>query len=253
MKILNVSSMQPKAINTVNNQPVTTPVTTKPMPSDSVSFSGKKEDNVCNYFGLLKDCDNFDNPQYITNHFEAKARVNKNEEMVLDKFIWKTKDKKIGFFGSELDFAQALQNKQIKTTNFDAISNEKFSIISYDNDGVHYNLKYNKNSHELVSASASIIKETPKDAIERIAIKPSNNDKGKYIAHYQFIDDKGGERAVEDTYVLFDDNLQAKASHTEKYFQYSDGEKEEQKFACKYDEEGMPESAETKELSPYIW
>ena len=172
---------------------------------------------------------------------------------MLAKFVWNANDKKVGFFGDELDFAAALKNKDIKTKDFDAVSNEKFSLISYQSEGIKYNLKYDKKTHELVAASAGILKDSPKDAIERIAIKKSNNNEGDYVFHYQFIDDNNGERAVEDTYVLFDKNMQAKASHTEKYFQYSDGEREEQKFACTYDEDGMPETADTKELSPYIW
>lgn len=248
MKILNVSNISPKAANVANNIAVTRPITSAKAVSDSVSFGCNDDDCVCNNFGLLKEDQN-----YITNHFETQTKLNKNEEPVLDKFVWNANDKKVGFFGDELDFATALKNKDIKTKNFDAVSNEKFSLISYQSEGINYNLKYDKKTHELVAASGSVLKDSPQDAIERIAIKKSNNNNGDYVFHYQFIDDNNGERAVEDTYVLFDKNMQAKASHTEKYFQYSDGEKEEQKFAYTYDEEGMPETADAKELSPYIW
>ncbi len=248
MKILNVSNISPKVANIANNIAVTRPITTAKAVSDSVSFGCNDDNSVCNNFGLLKD-----DGSYITNYFETQTKLNKNEEPVLAKFVWNANDKKVGFFGDELDFATALKNKDIKTKDFDAVSNEKFSLISYQSEGIKYNLKYDKKTHELVAASAGVLKDSPKDAIERIAIKKSNNNEGDYVFHYQFIDDSNSERAVEDTYVLFDKNMQAKASHTEKYFQYSDGEKEEQKFACTYDEDGMPETADTKELSPYIW
>lgn len=248
MKILNVSNISPKAANVANNIAVTKPITSAKAVSDSVSFGCNEDDGICNHFGLLKD-----DGSYIANHFETQTKLNKNEEPVLAKFVWNANDKKVGFFGDELDFATALKNKDIKTKNFDAVSNEKFSLISYQSEGINYNLKYDKKTHELVAASGSVLKDSPQDAIERIAIKKSNNNNGDYVFHYQFIDDNNGERAVEDTYVLFDKNMQAKASHTEKYFQYSDGEKEEQKFAYTYDEEGMPETADAKELSPYIW
>lgn len=248
MKILNASNISPKVTNVANNIAVTRPITTAKAVSDSVSFGCNDDDCVCNNFGLLKD-----DGSYITNHFETQTKLNKNEEPVLAKFVWNANDKKVGFFGDELDFAAALKNKDIKTKDFDAVSNEKFSLISYQSEGIKYNLKYDKKTHELVAASAGILKDSPQDAIERIAIKKSNNNNGDYVFHYQFIDDNNSERAVEDTYVLFDKNMQAKASHTEKYFQYSDGEREEQKFACTYDEDGMPETADTKELSPYIW
>ena len=255
MKIFNVSTISPKAFvhAASSNTTVTNPVETKAPAKDTVSFSGKNDESICDNFGLLKeDYTDFDNTASITNLFDVQAKEN-NDKKVLDKFFCNTKDKKIGFFGDEMDFAKALHNKTIKPDNFDASSNEKFSLIAYDNDGVHYNLKYDKKTHELVSASANIIKKDCHEPMERIAIKPSKNNDGEYIAHYQFIYDKNGERAVEDTYVLFDKNLQAKASHTDKSFQYSDGEKEVQKFARTYDVDGMPEEASVIEYSPYIW
>ncbi len=252
MKILNVSTFSPKALNFVHaTQPdtiATNPVESKAPTKDTVSFRGKDE-SICNNFGLLRE----DYENGITNLFGTSVKENQNDESVLDKFFWNAKDKQIGFFGDEMDFAKALNDKAIRPDNFDASSNAKFSMISYDNDGIRYNLKYDKKTHMLVSASAEIAKQTPYDPIERIAIKPSKNNEGEYIAHYQFIDSHNGERAVEDTYVLFDKNLQAKASHTQKSFRYSDGEQEVQKFARTYDVDGMPEMVDAEECIPYIW
>ncbi len=257
MKILNVSPAMFKNLNfSQNTQPaptVTSPVEPKPV-KDIVSFSGSDYDeSICDNFGLLKEFYEDEVPQCITNCFDTSVKEGSNNATMLDKFSWKTKDNPVDFFGDELDFVKALNEKQIKPENFNARSNAKFSLISYDNDGAHYDLKYNKNTHELLSASAEIIKQSPEDAIERISIKPSKNNDGEYVAHYQFIDDKNGERAVEESYILFDENLQPKASHTVKSFQYSDGEKEEQKFACTYDEEGTAQKVDMREFIPYIW
>ncbi len=257
MKILNVSTISSKVLTPIHNmQPAATvsnPLPTRTLSKDTVSFRGHDDDNICDNFGLLKeDYIDLENDASITNHFDTKAKENKNSELVLDTFSLKTNDKKIAFFGDDMDLASALEHKKVAAQNLETISNEKFSIISYDNEGVHYNLKYNKESHQLVAGSAEIIKNNYKDPIERVAIKPSRNNDG-YIAHYQFIDDKNGERAVEDSYVLFDKNLQAKASHTSKSFQYSDGEKEVQKFARTYNMDGMPEEANVKDCIPYVW
>lgn len=251
MKITNVSPALFKNLNFMQNtQPATTvtsPVESKPS-KDIVSFSGYDEnESICNNFGLLtEDCLD------VSKHFDTKTKENKDSEQVLDTLLWNVKDKKVGFFGDEMDFATALEKNEFKPKNFNAKSNAKFSIISYDNEGIHYNLKYDKNTHALVNASAEIIKDNAKDAIERIAVKQSKNNEGDYIAHYQFIDDKNGERAVEETYILFDKNMNVKASHTAKSFQYSDGEKEEQKFARVY-EDGIPQTADIKDTVPYIW
>ncbi len=258
MKILNVSTISPKIINSIHNNPAATtatnPIGANTPAKDVISFSGKDDESICDNFGLLKeDYADFENSANITNLFNTTTKENDNKKLVMDKFFCNTRDKKIGFFGDEVDFAKALNNKEIRPDNFDASSNAKFSMISYENDGVRYNLKYNKTTHQLVSGSAEIIKNNPDEPMERIAIKPSKNNEGEYIAHYQFINDKNGERAIEDTYVLFDKNLQAKASHTDKSFQYSDGEKEVQKFARTYDEEGMPAIADVIEYAPYIW
>lgn len=257
MKIQNVSPVMFKNLNGLQNtQPaptVTSPVESKPV-KDIVSFSGSDlDESICNNFGLLKESYEDEAAKNITNCFDTSVKEGSNKKSMLDKFSWKTKDNPINFFGDEMDFVKALKEKQFDTKNFNAISNERLNLISYDNDGVHYNLKYDKKTHELLAASAEIIKQNIDDAIERIAIKPSRNNNGEYVAHYQFIDDKNGERAVEETYVLFDKNLQPKASHTSKSFQYSDGEEEVQKFARTYDLEGMPEEASVVEYSPYTW
>ena len=255
MKIINVQPALYKNLNSIQNtrSTVTSPVISKPV-KDIVSFSGlDDEESICDRFGLLKEGCVDRAAENITNCFETSVKKGEEKEVTLNKFSWKANDNQIDFFGDELDFVKALNEKKIKTEDFNALTNEKFSMISYNSGGAHYDLKYDKKTHELVAASAGVLKDSPKDAIERIAIKKSNNNEGDYVFHYQFIDDSNSERAVEDTYVLFDKNMQAKASHTEKYFQYSDGEREEQKFACTYDEDGMPETADTKELSPYIW
>ena len=255
MKIINVQPALYKNLNSIQNtrSTVTSPVISKPV-KDIVSFSGlDDEESICDRFGLLKEGCVDRAAENITNCFETSVKKGEEKEVTLNKFSWKANDNQIDFFGDELDFVKALNEKKIKTEDFNALTNEKFSMISYNSGGAHYDLKYDKKTHELVSASAELIKKNPDDSIERIAIKPSKNEEGNYVAHYQFIDDKNGERAVEETYVLFDKNLRAKASYTSKFFRYSDGEKEEQKFARTYDLEGVPEEADTLEYSPYIW
>ena len=263
MKILSLSPSFFGKVYTTNQNPQTPPaskpIETKPLTPDTVSFSGNyvdDEENICNSFGLLNKTYEDENASYITNFFETHAKENNNEKLAMSKFAWTTKDKNIEFYGNEMDFVNAIKRKKSeksKVSNFTATSNEKMSLISYDREGVHYDVKYDRKTHDLISAAAEIIKSSPEDAIERMEIRPSRKNENDYVVKYQFIDDRNGERAVEETYILFNNMLQAKASHTEKYFEYSDGEKEEQKFARYYDEEGLPRPASPRAVVPYNW
>lgn len=256
MKILAIPAFSPK--NTFSsmksNTPVSLPAAFNTLNKDTVSFKGQKsEESMCDSFGLLKQDyqENEKNDAYITNYFNTSAK--NNQKTYMNEFLFNTRGKQIGFFGDERDLARALQRDSIKTSDFAAHSDAKYNFVKYISDGVDYTLHYDKKTHNLVKASASIRKEDEDSPVEKIEIKPSRSKKGEYVARYQFISDINGERAVEDTYILFDSRMTAKASYTNKYFQYSDGEKETQKFGRSYNEAGLPKSEEMSESEAYTW
>lgn len=255
MKILAIPAFSPKlpALRMKNNPQVSLPETLNTLNKDTVSFKSRKsEESMCDNFGLLKqDYQKEEKSAYITNHFNISKKDNKKSSM--NEFLFNIRDRQIGFFGDERDLAKALLKKHINTSKFNAYSNEKYSVVEYTTDGVDYTLHYDKKTHNIVKADAGVIKKDNNSPIEKIEIKPSRTKSGEYVARYQFISDSNGERAVEDTYILFDSSMNAKASYTNKYFQYSDGEKETQKFGRSYDAAGLPETSSIPEAEAYTW
>ena len=149
MKILNVSPLNFNYTQMHSAKTVTTPQLPAVNPknillNDTVSFSGKKNDEKLSKFGLLKK--EPDDEFNIKTLFNIDSTENDSKEIVLNTLEcnFKNADKPVLFFGQEQDFAKALAEKTINTHNFESRVDSRFYHISFADKNVNYNLKYGK-------------------------------------------------------------------------------------------------------------
>lgn len=236
-----------------------------PLKQDTVSFKGKSEckafglmnEGVCNDFGLMKkNCEDYgDNlaGMDINNLFSVMQKENKKGEAVLDSFVWNSKQGKVQFFGDEQGLAKFLENSGKKVTHFSAEADEETSRISYDSEKFHYNLTYDKDTHQLRNAVAAVIRNDENKQFETIILKPSSKNEGKYIAEYRFRDSQNGEDAFENSFILFNKDMRIEKSQTAKNFRYSDGAQEILQFSNSYDTEGYGKITDDRDYEHYSW
>lgn len=246
MKILNVSPLNFNYTQMHSAKTVTTPQLPAVNPknillNDTVSFSGKKNDEKLSKFGLLKK--EPDDEFNIKTLFNIDSTENDSKEIVLNTLEcnFKNADKPVLFFGQEQDFAKALAEKTINTHNFESRVDSRFYHISFADKNVNYNLKYDKKTGGLVNGSAMTVNKGRVNYLERIDIRPSVNKTDAYMLHYKFIQKIKDSSAIEDTYLLYKAGKDIpESSYTTKYlFDRNKGIDEKQVFAKVYDEDGF--------------
>lgn len=272
MKILGISAVSPinfvkakrsqKQLSFGNS---TSPVMCQPLRKDTVSFKGiEEDDSVFDAYGLIsKNNTDVEENDSVKSGFVINKTKNKDGKNVLKDFVWnnpdlarddvKSKLSKVKFIGNERQLADDLADKKIPSENFNIAADGKYHQVSFDSEGLKYKLKYNRKTHELVSASAETIKENDSDVYERVSLRPSQYADGDYVVRYQFMHENKGELAIEDSFLLYKGDKQyPEVSKTVKKFQYSDGALESQEFTKVYTEDGEAKTVKGN-VQPHKW
>ncbi len=253
MKILNVSPLnfnysQLHASKAATNPQLNVTNLQNTLSKDTVSFSGKKNDEELSKFGLLRE--KADDEFNIKTLFNIDSTKNDRNKIVLNTLECNLKnaDEPVLFFGQEKDFAKALAEKSIKTKDFETRDDSKFYYISFADRNIRYDLKYDKKSGELANGSAMAVTKGSINALERIDVQPSPNKEDTYMLHYKLIQKIKDCSAIEDTYLIYKAGKEApESSYTTKYlFNQKKGIDEKQVFAKVYDEDGFSTNFESK-------
>ncbi len=246
---VNKTGFNNTANNIVNNGQIASLGLPEAINKDTVSFKKNEEYDRFGFIGT--DFEASVKPAEINNYFKI---VKNSEDNIpgFESFEWTTNNGKLKFFGNEKALDEFLTENHSSISDFETDSNGNNSFISY-NDGVFkYNLKYSKIDNQLKHASAELLKKDKAD-FERFDLKPSENNYGKFVAKFAFISEQHGETAIENTYLLFDEDMVVEKLQTVSSFQYSDGEIEENKFGFDYEPNGEISDVPEEDFDYYLW
>ncbi len=246
---INKTNLYNNISNMSNNRQILNAGLPVALNKDTVSFKRNEE---CSGFGFIgTDFEASVKPADINDYFKI---VKNSEDGIpgFESFEWTTNNGKLKFFGDEKVLDEFLTENHSSISDFKTESNQNNSFVTYSDGVFKYNLKYSKIDNKLQHASAELLKKDKAD-FERFDLKPSENNYGKFIAKYAFISEQHGETAIENTYLLFDEDMTVEKLQTASSFQYSDGEIEENKFGFYYEPNGEISDVPEEDFDYYLW